>query len=311
MQPAAMRTNQGRWTNASEKGPVTIGKSHPAEPSGRTRPINAFTIDVEEHFQVSAFESQAPQESWPQLDSRVEGNVSRLLDLLARHETTGTFFTLGWVAERHPEMIRRIVAEGHELASHGYAHVRVNTQSAEAFRADVRKTKAILEDLSGQAVLGYRAASFSIGPQTPWALPILFEEGHRYSSSTVPIAHDLYGDPSGQRFAHRPLKGEDFLEIPVTTLRLGRRNLPCGGGGFFRLLPYGYFKWGYGRVIRESGQPCIFYLHPWEIDPEQPRFRDAPRKSRLRHYTNLSRTYGRLERLLSDFQWSSMAKAFL
>ncbi len=276
-----------------------------------SRPFNAFTIDVEEHFQVSAFEAAVARSAWDELASRVENNVSRLLDLLARHDTTATFFTLGWVAERHPEMIRRIVGEGHELASHGYSHVRVNTQSPEAFREDVRKTKAILEDISGVRVLGYRAASFSIGPNTPWALPILREEDHRYSSSTVPIAHDLYGDPDGQRFAYKPFPDDDFLEMPVTTLRLFGRNLPCGGGGFFRLLPYAYFRWGYGKIGRESGQPCIFYLHPWEIDPEQPRIGGAALKSRIRHYTNLGQTFNRLERLLRDFSWTSMARAFL
>ena len=275
------------------------------------KPANAFTIDVEEHFQVSAFEAAVARSDWEGLASRVENNVFRLLDLLARHETKATFFTLGWVAERHPEMIRRIVSEGHELASHGYSHVRVNTQSADAFREDVRRTKAILEDISGVRVLGYRAASFSIGQSTPWALPILREEGHRYSSSTVPIAHDLYGDPAGQRFAYRPFPDDDFLEVPVTTLRLLGRNLPCGGGGFFRLLPYTYFRWGYGKTGRESGQPCIFYLHPWEIDPDQPRIAGAAMKSRIRHYTNLGRTFNRLESLLRDFYWTSMAKAFL
>lgn len=284
-----------------------VGRSKDAS----ARPFNAFTIDVEEHFQVSAFEAAVPRSDWEELASRVENNVSRLLDLLARHETKATFFTLGWVAERHPDMIRRIVNEGHELASHGYSHVRVNTQSAEAFRDDVRKTKAILEDISGIRVLGYRAASFSIGPSTPWALPILREEGHRYSSSTVPIAHDLYGDPSGQRFAYKPFADDNFLEVPVTTLRLFGRNLPCGGGGFFRLLPYAYFRWGYGKTGRESGQPCIFYLHPWEIDPEQPRIAGAAMKSRIRHYTNLGRTFNRLESLLRDFHWTSMARAFL
>ncbi len=296
---------------AAQQGAEALTRPGRARSGVKHRKFNAFTIDVEEHFQVSAFERQVPETAWDGLESRVEGNVDRLLDLLARHGVTATFFTLGWLAERRPAMVRRIVADGHELASHGYAHVRVNTQSPDAFREDVRRTKAILEDVSGQAVLGYRAASFSIGPSTPWALSILSEEGHSYSSSTVPIAHDLYGDPQGQRFAYEPLSGDPFLEIPVTTLRLAGRNLPCGGGGFFRLLPYGYFRWGYGKVIEEFDRPCIFYLHPWEIDPDQPRIEGARLKSRLRHYTNLGRTYGRLERLLSDFRWSSMARVFL
>ena len=306
MQQAIARSSQEHGFGEAEGH----GRPDAGAMTERSPLLNAFTIDVEEHFQVSAFETQVPRSEWDGLASRVEDNVSRLLDLLASRKVTGTFFTLGWVAERHPAMVRRIVSEGHELASHGYAHVRVNTQEPEAFREDVRKTKAILEDLSGAAVLGYRAASFSIGPSTPWALPILREEGHRYSSSTVPIAHDLYGDPDGQRFAYRPIPGDEFIEIPVTTLRLRGRNYPCGGGGFFRLLPYGYFRWGYGKVLREHRRPCIFYLHPWEVDPDQPRIA-APFKSRLRHYTNLGRTYGRLERLLKDFQWTSMARAFL
>jgi polysaccharide deacetylase family protein (PEP-CTERM system associated) len=274
-------------------------------------PVNAMTVDVEDYFQVSAFEPHIAKADWERLPCRVERNLNRILDLFAEHGVRGTFFTLGWIAERYPQLVRRLVDEGHELASHGWAHVRVTQQDPAAFRADVTRTKALLEDLAGASVHGYRAASYSIGAANLWALKVLEEEGHSYSSSIYPIRHDLYGMPQAPRFAFRPHEGSEFLEIPVTTVQLGEAKLPCGGGGYFRLFPYVLSRWALRRVNHRDGQPGIFYFHPWEIDPEQPRQQGISAKTRFRHYLNLHRTEARLGRLLKDFRWGRMDEVFL
>jgi polysaccharide deacetylase family protein (PEP-CTERM system associated) len=268
-----------------------------------------MTVDVEDYFQVSAFEPFIRRSDWERLPRRVERNTARILDLFGEAGIHATFFTLGWVAERHPELIRRMVNEGHEVASHGFEHTRVTNQGPEEFRADVRRTRALLEDIAGVSVTGYRAASYSIGRDNLWALDVLQEEGYRYSSSIYPINHDLYGMPEAPRFAFR-VNGGDFVEVPVTTLRLGERNLPCGGGGYFRLLPYRVSRWAMRRVNRNDGQPCVFYFHPWEIDPEQPRQPGLDARTRFRHYLNLRRMERRLTRLLEDFAWQRMDEIF-
>jgi len=270
-----------------------------------------MTVDVEDYFQVSAFERYIRREDWGRLPCRVERNMDRILQLFADQGVRATFFTLGWIAERYPATVRRIVAEGHELASHGWSHVRATEQARSDLRADVVRTKALLEDLAGAPVKGYRAASYSIGERNLWALEVLEEAGYRYSSSIYPIRHDLYGWPAAPRFAFRPNAGSAFLEIPVTTVAIGEKKIPCGGGGWFRLFPYPLTRWALRRVNREDGQACIFYFHPWEIDPEQPRQRGLDPKTRLRHYLNLGRMERRLRRLLGDFSWGRMDEVFL
>lgn len=273
-------------------------------------PINAMTIDVEDYFQVSAMEPYVERSAWDAITPRVERNTQRILDLLADHDTRATFFTLGWVAERFPGLLRRMVDEGHEVASHGWSHVRVVNQGPAEFRADVTRTKALLEDVTGVRVRGYRAASYSIGRDNLWALNVLAETGHDYSSSIFPIHHDLYGMPEAPRFPFHP-EGLDLLEIPVTTVMLGDRKLPFSGGGWFRLLPYQVFRMALRRVNRVDGQPVIFYFHPWEIDPDQPRQPGISAKTRFRHYVNLGRTEARLHRLLGEFRWGRMDEIFL
>lgn len=272
--------------------------------------VNAMSCDVEEYFQVGAFERTIARADWARWPSRVEANTGRVLDLFARHQVQATFFCLGWVAERVPALIRRIVAEGHELASHGYDHARVHDLNPDQFRADLRRTRKLLEDTGGVAVTGYRAPSFSISARNAWALEILAEEGYRYSSSVAPIAHDHYGWPGAPRFAHKPVPDAPLVEFPVTTVRVGKRNFAAGGGGFFRLLPYRLSRAAIDHVNRVEGQPAIFYFHPWEIDPSQPVVRDAPFRSRLRHYTNLDAMERKLDRLLGAFRWGRMDQAF-
>jgi polysaccharide deacetylase family protein (PEP-CTERM system associated) len=272
---------------------------------------NAMTIDVEDYFQVSAFAGHIARESWPSRECRVEANIERILAILEEADAQATFFTLGWIAERYPAMVRRIVAGGHELASHGYAHLRASEQTREQFFDDVARSKAILEDIGGAAVRGYRAPSFSIGPANLWALDVLQEAGYRYSSSIYPIVHDHYGMPDAPRFAFYPNGTDGLLEVPITTVRMMERNLPAGGGGYFRLLPYALSRRLMRRVIREDGQPAIFYFHPWEIDPGQPRIDGVGAKTRFRHYVNLQRMEGRIRALTRDFQWDRMDRIFL
>jgi polysaccharide deacetylase family protein (PEP-CTERM system associated) len=272
-----------------------------------TQPIvNAMTCDVEDYFQVQAFAGTVDRGDWDRLPGRVERNTNRVLDVFAECGVKATFFTLGWVAERHPGLLRRMVAEGHELASHGWAHVRADEQEPPVFREDVRRTKRLLEDASGVRVNGYRAASFSIGARNLWALEVLAEEGYTFSSSVYPVKHDIYGMPEAPRFPFHPIKGSGFREFPVTTTVVGSRNLPSGGGGYFRLLPYFLSAAAIRRVHRDDGRPTLFYFHPWEIDPEQPRQAGAPLKSRIRHYTNLSVMEAKLRRVMAEFRWDRM-----
>ena len=271
--------------------------------------VNALTIDVEDYFHVSAFAPVIARDHWGRMECRVERNVERILTLLADARASATFFTLGWVAERYPDLIRRIAEAGHEVASHGFAHERASEQSPQAFLADIRLAKAILEDVAGAEVVGYRAPSFSIGPANAWAQDAIAEAGYRYSSSIYPIRHDHYGVPDADRFAHEARPG--LMEIPIATIRLAGRNWPAGGGGYFRLLPYRVSRWSIARINAIERQPAMFYFHPWEIDAEQPRVPGAPAKSRFRHYVNLQRMAPRLARLLRDFRWSRADRVFL
>ncbi len=270
---------------------------------------NALTIDVEDWFQVSAMAPYIRRSDWSTCDCRVERNVEHLLQLLAQRQVQATFFTLGWVAERYPQLVRRIVSGGHELASHGYGHQRASELDRAALRQDLLRAKGLLEDIGGVAVRGYRAPSFSIGHGNLWAFDTLLETGHAYSSSLYPIRHDHYGMPDAPRFAHRRANG--LLEVPVTTLRWGSCNLPSSGGGWFRLWPYAVTQWMIRHVNRQDRQAAIFYLHPWEIDPDPPRVPGIDAKTRFRHYLNLARTEPRLRRLLQDFRWGRMDRLFL
>ena len=270
---------------------------------------NAMTIDVEDYFQVEAFASTIDRSDWETLPRRVEGNTERLLQILAESAVEATFFILGWVAERHPQLVRRVVAGGHEVASHGSGHLRVDRQSPEEFRDDVRRAKQVLEDLGGVPVRGYRAPTFSIGGGTKWAHAILAEEGYRYSSSVYPVKHDLYGTPEAPRTPFSPVPG--MLEIPLISVRMLGVDMPVSGGGYFRLLPYPVTRGLLNYARRVNRSPAVFYLHPWEIDPEQPRHKSAPWKSRFRHYLNLDRTEPRLRRLLRNFTWTRMDRLFL
>ena len=279
-------------------------------PIVRGRVCNAMSIDVEDYFQVQAFDGQVARSDWETLEWRFAANTNRILDMLAQENIKATFFTLGWVAQRCKPLIRRMSDEGHEVASHGMAHFRADEQTPEAFRRDIAEAKAILEDAGGIAVTGYRAATFSIGAKNMWAFDILAEEGYRYSSSINPVRHDLYGLPDAPRAPFYPCTNEAIPEIPITTVRLFGRNMPFGGGGFFRLLPYSVFRWGLQHVNHADRLSCIYYMHPWEIDPGQPRIPGAPLKSRLRHYLNLSRTEPRLRLLLKDFAWDRVDRVY-
>ena len=262
---------------------------------------NALTIDVEDYFQVSALAPYIARSEWDAQDCRVEKNVDRILVLLEEYATRATFFTLGWVAERYPQLVRRIVDNGHELASHGFAHQRASEQSPEAFFSDIQLAKIVLEDLGGVEVTGYRAPSFSSGHANPWAFECIERAGYRYSSSVYPIRHDHYGMPDAPRFTHDVREG--LIEVPLTTMRLFGRNWPAGGGGYFRLMPYTMSRWLLRRVNHVDHQPAIFYFHPWEIDPDQPRVPGIDARTRFRHYVNLHRTERRLRQLLFDFDW--------
>jgi len=266
--------------------------------------INGLSVDVEEWFQVGAFENAIARADWESLDSRVAENTAAVLDLLARCDVKATFFTLGWVAARHPGLIRRVVDEGHEIASHGWDHQRVFTMTADEFTADLDRSRKVIEDAAGVAVTGYRAPSFSIDARTPWAHKVLADQGYVYSSSVAPIAHDHYGWPQSPRFAWEPVTGSGLVELPVTTVRVAGRNFGAGGGGFFRILPYVFSRWALKRVIEREKQSAIFYFHPWEVDARQPFQADAPLRSRLRHYTGLSEMERKLEQLCGDFRWS-------
>ncbi len=272
--------------------------------------VNAMTVDVEDYYQVSAFEKHICRTTWPDFDCRIEANIERILELFDLKSVKATFFTLGWVAERHPTMVRKIVENGHELASHGWDHRRVTSQNPDCFRDDVVRTRELLESISGQAVKGYRAASYSICAENLWALDVLAEAGYEYSSSIVPIRHDHYGMPDAPRFAFRAAN-DRILEIPISTVSVMRRNINCGGGGWFRLFPYAFTRWALKQVNEREQRSCIFYFHPWEIDDNQPRIKNIGYKTRFRHYLNLHKTHPRLHQLLDDFRWSRMDEIFL
>ncbi|BEH10024.1 MULTISPECIES: XrtA system polysaccharide deacetylase [Geobacter] len=286
---------------------------------------NALSIDVEDYFQVSAFEECSPPEQWDRFPLRVVRNTSRILDMLDAGGVKATFFVLGWVAERAPELVKEIARRGHEVASHGYGHRRVSTQTRQEFRADVRRSKSLIENLTGSPVYGYRAPSYSISRHVLWAFDELLDAGYRYDSSVFPVRHDLYGIPDWPSHPFRVVKGnggwepsttapdsEDgitgqmpsILEMPITTLTLGGRNIPIAGGGYFRFFPYAFTRWGLRRINRREKRSFIFYLHPWEMDPDQPRMAGAPAKSRFRHYLNLHRTEERFRRLLGEFRFT-------
>ena len=270
---------------------------------------NALTIDVEDYFQVSAFAPFIERSDWDMRECRVERNVDRILALLDKHDTHATFFTLGWIAERYPTLVQRIVAGGHELASHGFGHERVSDLSEAEFFSDIHRAKVLLEDIGGVQVQGYRAPSFSIGSGNLWALDTLERAGYRYSSSIYPIQHDHYGMPDAPRFAHQVREG--LIEVPPTTLRMFNRNLPSSGGGYFRLFPYPLSRWMLRQVHRRDRVPAVFYFHPWEVDVEQPRVHGIDFKTRFRHYVNIGRMEQRLGYLLRDFRWGRMDHIFL
>lgn len=274
--------------------------------SGRPSVVNGLSVDVEDWFQVGAFEDVIARDEWDSIKTRVVDNVERILDLFAKAEVKATFFTLGWVAERHPAIIRRIADCGHEVASHGFDHARVFNFKPLEFAADIRKARMILEDCAGQAVTGYRAPSFSIDARTPWAFEELAVQGYAYSSSVAPIVHDHYGWPKAPRFAFFPLEDSELVEIPVTTAILGGRRVAAGGGGFFRVLPYAFSRWAIRQVNRREQRPAVFYFHPWEVDPAQPRVPNASMRSRLRHYTGLEKMADKLGDLVNEFRWGRM-----
>lgn len=270
------------------------------------RIVNGLSVDVEDWFQVGAFEDVIDRRAWDTLDDRVDGNVRQILYMFDAAEVKATFFTLGWVAQRHRSLIAEIVNRGHELASHGWDHDRVFKIGRNAFRADIERARKVLEDAGGVRISGYRAPSFSIDHRTPWAYAELAEQGYAYSSSVAPVAHDHYGWADAPRFAFKPLPWSDLVEIPITTAMFGGKRLAAGGGGFFRVLPYAFSRWAIRQVNRTDGRPAVFYFHPWEIDPGQPRVADAPLKSRLRHYSRLDQMAGKLNQLVEEFAWGRM-----
>ena len=265
---------------------------------------HALTVDIEDWFQVGAFETVIAKQDWDSLTPRVERNTDAVLALFGESGVKATFFTLGWVAARYPALIRRIVEQGHEVASHGWDHDRVFTLDAARFRADIARARAALEDAAGVAVTGYRAPSFSIDARTPWAYDVLAEEGYAYSSSVAPLKHDHYGWPEASRYAFRPLADSALIEVPVTVAEFGARRMATGGG-FFRLFPAALTDYAVRQVSREQ-QPAIFYFHPWEIDPGQPRVANAPAKSKLRHYSRLGAMAGKLRGLIGRHDWGRM-----
>lgn len=268
---------------------------------------NALTVDVEDYFHVAALSETISPRDWDSMECRVEANTERLLELFDRHSAKATFFILGWVAERYPQLVRRIYQAGHEIASHGYSHQLVYTQTPEVFREETFKSKALLEDIIGKPVLGYRAASYSITAQSRWALDILCDAGFVYDSSIFPVHHDRYGMPGTPELPYRLTtdQKQEIVEFPLSTLNLLNRKIPIAGGGYFRLFPYWFSRWGLS-TINGKGEPFIFYLHPWEIDPDQPRVK-ASWFSRFRHYNNLDVCYSRLERLMESFQFTTVA----
>ena len=271
------------------------------------RVINAMSVDVEDYFHASAFDRVVSRASWAERDSRVVRNTERLLECFHRHDVRATFFILGWVARRFPSLVRDIAAQGHEVASHGFHHQLIYTLTPEQFRADVRAAKAAIEDVSGQPVRGYRAPSFSVVQASLWALDVLIEEGYAYDASIYPIHHDRYGIPDAPRRPHVIERGAgSIVEVPAPTVRIAGNNIPIAGGGYFRVLPYAFTRWAVNRVNTVDRNPIAFYIHPWEIDPDQPRLR-VPPLTEWRHYSNLADTLPRLERLMTDFAFDTVA----
>jgi len=268
--------------------------------------VNGLSVDVEDWFQVGAFESVIERDDWNSLADRVERNVREILDLFDAADVRATFFALGWVAQRHGGLMREIVTRGHELASHGWDHGRVFRMDRKSFGEDIARARNVLQDVAGVSVVGYRAPSFSIDRRTPWAFLELAEQGYLYSSSVAPVSHDHYGWSEAPRFAFHPIPGVPLVELPVTTAMFAGKRLAAGGGGFFRVIPYGFTRWAIRQVNGSEGRPAIFYFHPWEIDPGQPRVAGAPLKSRLRHYTNLDKMAGKLRQLVGEFGWGRM-----
>ncbi len=285
-----------------------VSQPLPAASNARAegRIVNGLSVDVEDGFQVVAVEDVIERVSWATLDDRVDRNVREILDLFDEARASATFFTLGWVAQRHGALLREVAARGHEIASHGWDHARVHTMTREQFGEDIRKARGVIEDATGVRVTGYRAPSFSIDARTPWAFAELEEQGYAYSSSVAPITHDHYGWAEAPRFAFRPLPWAELVEIPVTTAMFAGRRLAAGGGGFFRVLPYAFSRWAIRQVNRVDQRPAVFYFHPWEIDPGQPRVAGAPLKSRLRHYTKLDCMAEKLRHLVHDFAFGRM-----
>ncbi len=273
-----------------------------------TNIVNAFTIDVEDYFQVSAFSSYIDRSSWNLRECRVERNIDTILNILNSSGTKATFFTLGWIAERYPQLVRAIVKEGHEMASHGYGHERVSNLSKQDFFNDIKSSKSLLEDISGVLIKGYRAPSFSIGENNLWAFDCLLDAGYKYSSSIYPIKHDHYGMPESPRHFHSVRNG--LIEIPITTLRIFGRNFPSSGGGYFRLLPYSLSKFMLSKVLSIDKKPAIFYFHPWEIDVNQPKIYGIDFKTKFRHYVNIKKMEKKIEKLLTDFNWDRVDKVF-
>lgn len=282
------------------------GEIHSENSSEKAEIVNGLSVDVEDWFQVGAFENVIERSDWDGLSDRVERNVDAILAMFAAADVSATFFTLGWVAKRHGALMRKITANGHEIASHGWDHARVFTMNRKEFGEDIRKARQELEDATGARVLGYRAPSFSIDQRTPWAYMELADQGYAYSSSVAPVAHDHYGWREAPRFAFKPLPWSDLIEIPVTTAEFAGKRLAAGGGGFFRVLPYAFSRWAIRQVNRRDERPAVFYFHPWEIDPDQPRVRGAPLKSRLRHYSKLGGMAGKLNNLIHEFSWGRM-----
>lgn len=265
---------------------------------------NYLTIDVEDYFQVSAFEKKINPDEWAQFESRVSNNTENILSILHNHNVKATFFIVGWIAEKYPELVKKISSSGHEIGCHSYKHQRIHTLSKQAFKEDTKRSKEILEDITGQQVFGYRAPSYTITKKTIWALDILTELGFTYDSSIFPIYHDTYGIPDAPRFPYKH-DGLELYEYPISTALILGRKVPVAGGGYFRLFPYWFTKTALRSINNKERQPFVFYIHPWEIDPHQPRIENIPLKSRFRHYNNLHKTQERFTKLLTDFQFSS------
>lgn len=272
------------------------------------KPISALTVDVEDYFHVAAFEKNIRPADWDSMPVRVERNTYRLLEMFAEQEAQATFFLLGWVAERYPELVKAIHNAGHEVASHGYNHTKATQQSRSEFAQDIIATKKLLEDITGAQVYGYRAPSFSIDKTNEWAFAELKAAGYLYSSSTYPVKHDLYGTPDWPQQPY--MRPEGIWECPMPILNWAGKQLPVAGGGYFRLLPYWLSKRLINRYLKSSNSPYMFYFHPWEIDPEQPRINEASAKSKFRHYVNLGRMEGKLTSLLQDYQWNTVKQVF-